>query len=157
MGPGKKDAAQPWLKLLDGTLPMGETVELNVLSESMLPVFRPGSSIKVERVSWNACSAGDIIVFWQGRRLIAHRLLASVAAVKRRYLYQKGDASQSGHFIRAERVVGRVVEYQDEAGHYQTLRSKAAQRTARAEAFRQVLRAVWMHARRTVGGKRSGT
>jgi signal peptidase I len=147
----KRDLTQQWLKLLDGSLQSGATIELPVLSDSMLPVFGMGRHIKIQRVPWNTCAAGDIIVFRENRRLTAHRLLFVVRTGRRCYFYQKGDANAFGHFIRAERVVGRVVEYQDETGSYRNLSSIAARRAKRVEALRQLLRVVWGYARRLLG------
>ena len=148
-----RQLAQQWLGLLGGSTRLGATVELPVLSDSMLPVFGMGRNIKIRRVPWNTCSAGDIIVFRVGRRLTAHRLLFAVRTGRRCYFYQKGDANTSGHFIRAERVVGRVVEYQDETGRYRTISSRSACRAGRTEAFKQLLRVVWGYARHLLGNK----
>ena len=145
--------AQQWLRLLDGSLGMGATVELPVLSDSMLPIFGLGRNIKIRRVPWNACSVGDIIVFSESRRLTAHRLLLAVRTGRQRYFYQKGDANPRGHFIRAERVVGRVDEYQDEMGSYRTLSTRSARRAGRFEAFKQMLKVVWGYIQRLIGKK----
>lgn len=149
-----RQRTRKWLTLLDGSLRLGAVVELPVLSDSMLPLFGVGREVKIHRASWKSCSAGDIIVFRAGGRLTAHRLLFALRTGRRRYLYQKGDANPAGHFIRAERVVGRVVEYQDETGSYRTLRSKAALRSGRVEAARQLLRIAWRTARRLSGRKK---
>jgi len=146
-----RQLTKQWLKLLDGSLQLGTSVELPVLSDSMLPVFGLGRYIKIQRVSWKNCSAGDIIVFRERHRLTAHRLLLVFRTHRRRYFYQKGDANPLGHFIRAERVVGRVVEYQDETGHYRDLMSRTARRVERVEAAKQLLGVVWAYARRVAG------
>ena len=150
-----RERAQQWLKLLDGSLRVGAVVELPVLSDSMLPVFGMGRHIKIQRVSWKSCRCGDIIVFRARRRLTAHRLLFVLRTGRGRYFYQKGDANPAGHFIRAERVMGRVVEYQDETGSYRSLCTRAAQRAGRVEAFEQLLRVAWGNARRVLGRKNS--
>ena len=141
----KQHLTRQWLELLDGSLQLGETIELPVLSDSMVPVFGIGRQIKIQRLSWNACSVGDIIVFRERRSLTAHRLLLAVRLGRRCYFYQKGDANRRGHFIRADRVVGRVVERQDETGSYRTLQSKAARRDGRIMAFKQLFRVVWAY------------
>jgi signal peptidase I len=148
-----RQLTQQWLRLLDGSLQIGATVELQVLSNSMLPVFGTGRYIKIQRVPWKYCSAGDIIVFREIRRLTTHRLLLVVRTCRRCYFYQKGDANTLGHFILAERVVGRVIEYQDETGSYCTLSSTKARRVGRVEAFKQLLRVVREYARRLTTGK----
>lgn len=139
----KQHLTRQWLELLEGSLQLGETIELPVLSDSMLPVFGIGRNIKIQRLPWKACSVGDIIVFREGRILTAHRLLFCVRMGRRCYFYQKGDANHRGHFIRAERVVGRVIEHQDETGSYRKLQIKAARRHGRIEAIKQLFRVVW--------------
>ena len=153
MNEQKQHQTQQWLQLLDGSLRLGAVVELPVLSDSMLPVFGLGRNIKIRRQTWKSCRSGDIIVFRARRRLTAHRLLFVIRTGRRRYFYQKGDANSAGHFIRAERVVGRVVEYQDESGSYITLRTRSAQRAGRVEAFKQLLRIAWGTARSVLGRK----
>jgi signal peptidase I len=146
-----RQRAQQWLKLLAGSLRLDEVVELPVLSNSMLPVFGMGRHIKIRRETWKSCRSGDIIVFRVGRRLMAHRLLFVLRTGRGRYFFQKGDANPTGHFIRAERVVGRVIEYRDETGSYRSLCTRAARRTGRVEAFKQMLRIVWRTVRRVFG------
>ena len=146
-----RERAQQWLKLLDGSLRVGAVVELPVLSDSMLPVFGMGRHIKIQRVSWKSCRCGDIIVFRARRRLTAHRLLFVLRTGRGRYFYQKGDANPAGHFIRAERVMGRVVEYQDETGSYSMLSSETARRRGRIEAFKQLLQVVRGYMSRLIG------
>ena len=148
------DRTYNWFRLLDGSLRLGAVVELPVLSDSMLPVFGMGRNIKIRRVSWKSCRCGDIIVFRVGRRLTAHRLLFVIRTGRRRYFYQKGDANPTGHFIRTERVVGRVVEYQDETGGYRSLRTRAARRRGRVAAFSQLARIARGTAGRVLGKKR---
>ena len=137
-----RDLAQTWLALLDGSLAFGETVELPMLSDSMMPLFGNGRRIRIKRAAWKSCHVGDIVVFSEGRRLTAHRLLFSVRFGRRAYLFQKGDANPGGHFIRSHRVVGRVIGYQDDEGRYRALDSKLARCGARREARRQLLRSL---------------
>jgi len=148
-----RQLTQQWLRLLDGSLSMGAMVELPVLSDSMLPVFGIGRNIKIQRVPWKSCSTGDIIVFREERKLTAHRSLFAVRAGGKCYIFQKGDCNPGGHFIRSERVVGRVVEYQDESGHYRSLSSRVVQSTSRVVIFIYIFRAFWGQARRLLWRK----
>ncbi len=132
-----------WLKLLDGSLEMEGIIELPVLSESMLPALVPGRNIKIQRTPWNKCSSGDIIVFREGKRLTAHRLLFNLCVGSSCYCFQKGDSNTYGHFIRAERIVGRVLESQDKSGSYIDLSSGTARRKARVIVFRQIPGTLW--------------
>ena len=148
--PENGQLAQQWLNLLDGSLRLGAVVELPVLSNSMLPVFGMGRKIKIRREAWKSCRCGDIIVFRVGGRLMAHRLLFVMRMGRRRYFYQKGDANPTGHFIRAERVVGRVVGYRDETNGYRSLCTRAARQAGRVAALKQLLRILWRTVRRVL-------
>jgi len=142
---------QQWIRLLDGSLEMGEIIELPVLSDSMLPVMGIGRNIRIQRNHWNACSTGDIIVFRERQKLTAHRLLFILRIGSKCYFFQKGDSNPCGHFIRSERVVGRVLECQNKNGSYVSLASRTARYRARIEAVRQALRALWEYASRLIG------
>ena len=144
------DLTGRWLKLLDGSLAMGATVELPVLSDSMLPVLKIGQNVKIQRARWRSCSTGDIIVFQQGRRLTAHRALFAIHAGGKCYVYQKGDSNSCGYFIRSERVVGRVVGCQDESGHHQRLRAGQGQTPTYIEMSRYLLTTLWRQVPRTL-------
>ena len=137
-----RELARNWMGLLDGSLAIGTVVELPVLSDSMMPLFGNGQRIRIKRSAWKSCRVGDIVVFSEGSRLTAHRLLFSVRFGRRAYLFQKGDANPGGHFIRSQRVVGRVIGYQDDKGRYRALDSKLARCGARREARRQLLRSL---------------
>jgi len=146
-----RQLTQRWLELLEGSLEVGATVELPVLSNSMLPAFGIGRKIKIRRVHWKYCSTSDIIVFREGRKLTAHRLLFALRMGRKCYFYQKGDSSPCGHFIRSDRVVGRVVEYQDGKGNYRSVSSATVSNTPRIRVFLCVLSSLWEQTRRLVG------
>lgn len=137
----RRELTQRWFKLLTGSLKKGKTVELPVLSESMLPLLQPGKNIRIQRVSWRKCSRGDIIVFRSGNNLTVHRLLLRIRIGEARFFYQKGDFNPFGHIIRAQRVVGRVIECKDRNNNTVNLNSVESRRNARRIAFKQLLRA----------------
>ncbi len=127
---------------MTGSLKKGKTVELPVLSESMLPLLLPGKNVRIQRVSWRKCSRGDIIVFRSGNKLTVHRLLLRIRIGGARFFYQKGDFNSYGHMIRAQRVVGRVIEHQGNNNNTVNLSSIESGRNARRIAFKQLLRTV---------------
>jgi len=104
---------------------------LPVLSGSMLPYLRPGGRVLVECLATGKCHLGDIIVFREADKLVAHRLLFRLRLGNRLYLYQKGDATGNGHWIREEQMVGVVTISLAADGtnvylrreHYQALRN----------------------------------
>ena len=67
---------------------------------------------------------GDIIVFRESGRLIAHRLLFRLQLGRRLYLYQKGDSAGIGHWVRDNKMVGVVTSSTDADGTYSYLRGK---------------------------------
>jgi hypothetical protein len=88
---------------------------LPVLSGSMMPYVSPGGHICIE------CSAGrprlgDILVFRESEKLVAHRLLCRMSLGRRRFLYQRGDAAGVGRWIEEKQVLGVVTKSTDAAG-----------------------------------------
>ena len=52
------------------------TLHLRVLGWSMLPTVWPGDTLLVERLASNEVFDGDIVLFSNGRRFVAHRVVA---------------------------------------------------------------------------------
>jgi hypothetical protein len=67
-----------------------------------------GGRIRILCVPRNRISVGDIIVFRENRRLIAHRLLMRIPIGKASLVYQKGDAMDLGKWISGNRIIGIV-------------------------------------------------
>lgn len=127
-----------WLGLVRGSLEEGELVALPVLSASMMPDLVPGKLVRIRGIEGRQCRVGDIVIFRDGNKLTAHRVLARLSVCGRGYLYQMGQASATGHWIRADRVVGLVVEAQGSDGAYSDLRTTTARQAARGCAYRQL-------------------
>jgi hypothetical protein len=94
-------------------------------------------------VSSNAVQRGDIIVYKDGNSLTIHRMLARIPLGNITFLYQKGDASRFGNWIRQERVVGIVTAIQDEGGKYIDISHTKAKENAKRAAYRQTILTVW--------------
>jgi hypothetical protein len=76
----------------------------------MLPLIRPGDCLVVVPVVPNCVTVGDVIVWLDGRRLIAHRVIRVFARDGRRMFQSQGDARSRPDPARPiERVLGRVV------------------------------------------------
>jgi hypothetical protein len=129
-----------WEDLRLERLEIGEVVSLPVLSGSMLPDLPVGSEIRVRRAPWTQCSWGDIIVFDDASRLVAHRLLVRLRGRGKGLIFQKGDSNPLGRWIDADRVVGVVVGVKDAEGRCSVLSSDAARRRSRGRALRQLAR-----------------
>jgi signal peptidase I len=67
------------------------TLRLRVTGWSMLPTVWPGDTLIIERVSSDAVSAGDIVLFGRDRRLFAHRVVTRGQAQNAQFL-TRGDA-----------------------------------------------------------------
>ncbi|MFH1842279.1 MAG: hypothetical protein ABIF77_03660 [bacterium] len=139
----RTDNLKRWLDLQRGDFPPGQSIQLPMLSGSMLPLLVPGHDIVIEAVSWRECRRGDIIVFRQEEKLTAHRLLLPVPYVDSALFYQKGDANDFGGWIRSHQVVGVVAAVKTASGGRLDLREKNARTTARFEARRQLARDLW--------------
>jgi signal peptidase I len=139
----EKKNISDWFDLLNGLIPYGGVIELPVLSGSMMPLIMPGKNIKIRSVSGNNVRVGDVIVFKDGKSLTMHRVLARIPFGSFALLYQKGDASQFGSWIRHERVVGIVTAIQDDAGTYDDISHPAVKKKSKQEAFRQIILAAW--------------
>jgi len=99
-----------WLGLT-GQAPMPEgPLVLPVLSGSMRPAINLGSRILIEPCAASACRVGDVTVYLDGDRLVAHRVLWFFGSRKRGWIFQKGDANQFGHWVHSVRIKGVVRE-----------------------------------------------
>jgi hypothetical protein len=94
-----------WLGLTGQVaLPEGPLI-LPVLSGSMSPGIPLGCRIEIKPCQADQCRLGDVMVYMDKGRLVAHRLLWRVG----RYLYTKGDANAFGHWIGSSQVKGLIV------------------------------------------------
>jgi polysaccharide deacetylase family protein (PEP-CTERM system associated) len=82
---------------------------LSLLGVSMVPVLKPGDRVLVHRVEEGRLRPGDIGVFYNGYRLIVHRVMATFGwGPKRRYI-ESGEAIGSWSVLPQSAVIGRVV------------------------------------------------
>ena len=68
------------------------TLHLRVLGWSMLPTVWPGDTLVVERLASNEVFDGDIVLFSNGRRFVAHRVVAGTRRSGRSNVQTQGDA-----------------------------------------------------------------
>lgn len=80
---------------------------------SMFPVLKDGWKIRVEPKNLEGISKGDILVFVYNSGLTVHRTIGKFKKGKRIFFLQKGDVVNFGGIIKAEQVIGRVVEVLD--------------------------------------------
>ncbi len=128
--------------MLRGELSMSKDVELPMLSGSMSPTIVCGNTIRIRPVSWNRILRGDIIVFKDNGRLIAHRLLARISFGRFHLAYQKGDTNDLGKWISGRCILGIVTAAWDTSGNRVYLRNEAKnlmQRTAYTHSLRVII------------------
>jgi hypothetical protein len=90
--------------------PRDGCLTLPVLSGSMMPYLRPGGRVRIACDGADRARPGDVIVFHEADRLIAHRLLVRLGRGRRWCGYQRGDAAGVGHWVFARQVLGVVTE-----------------------------------------------
>jgi len=135
------EAVAQW-SLLKGTLAPGETVTLAIQSGSMIPLMPVGSRITIEPTSGDCCAVGDIVLFRQQSRLVAHRLLFGWGHEPGGWFLQRGDGVSPLGFLRARAILGKVIAVERSQGEVVDLTTPEA-RTGGLHAARQSL-ASWV-------------
>jgi hypothetical protein len=102
------DAAAAWWRLFHGRLTPDERVEMPMLSGSMSPLLPVGAILIITAVQGDACRAGDVVVFRDGERLVAHRLLLGWPPGRARHFLQAGDGVSPLGWIAAGSILGMV-------------------------------------------------
>jgi len=143
MGKGTETVFADTARLLRRDLRRGTRVSLPVRSGSMVPYLVPGGNVEIEQRTWRACRRGDIVVFWDGERLTAHRLLLTFHRGGRWIFWEKGDANPLGRWIDAERVLGVVTGAWRPDGTRVDLCTRSARRRGTTLASKHLFRDVW--------------
>jgi signal peptidase I len=85
------------------------TLRLQVVGWSMLPIIWPGDTVVVERASKADVLDGDVVVFSNGRRLVAHRVVTKDSGSGDSMVQTKGDAlSRLDAPVAHDEVLGKV-------------------------------------------------
>jgi signal peptidase I len=95
-----------WLDLLSGEF--DRDLMLPLLSGSMAGTLLPGDMLTVRPLGAERAHIGDIVVFRDERKLVAHRLIFVLKLFSFMLFVEKGDANQTATIIVAESIVGRV-------------------------------------------------
>lgn len=113
----QKDTVAQW-SLMKGTLAPGETAVLTIQSGSMIPMLPVGARITIEPTSGDLCAVGDIVVFRQQSRLVAHRLLFGWGHEPGGWFLQRGDGVSPLGFVRARAILGKVIAVEPSQGKF---------------------------------------
>ncbi len=103
---GSKTERDHWFDLFLGS-GEGEAL-LTLLSGSMADALLPGDALLVRSLRGKRPHIGDIVVFRDGGKLVAHRLLLAFRLLSFALLVEKGDANRSASIIAPEAIVGIV-------------------------------------------------
>lgn len=88
----------------------GNLLRIPTVGSSMHPVSRSGDIITVRPTRVGGISAGDVIVYKAGRRMVAHRLVSKRKENNRVVLICQGDTfMRPDPPIQADQVLGKVV------------------------------------------------
>lgn len=98
--------AHEWLDFYSGGHE-GEIL-LPMLSGSMADVLLPGDILTVLPLGKEGVHAGDIVVFREGGKLVAHRLIFVFRLFSFSLFIEKGDANPNASILRARSIVGKV-------------------------------------------------
>lgn len=98
-----------WLALVKRTA-ASEDVRLPMLTGSMLPAIPPGATLVITPRSAGPFRRGEVVVFGDEDRLIAHRLLLRLRLPGLNLIFEKGDNNPRGGWIRPDRIRGVVRE-----------------------------------------------
>jgi hypothetical protein len=98
-----------WLALTAQTPPPQTPVVLPMLTGSMRPTLPVGSRLLIAAGSNAGLQPGAVVVFRDGERLVAHRVLLVLHAGPWSCLLEKGDANAWARWRRSGAVCGRVI------------------------------------------------
>lgn len=77
----------------------------------MAPAIPVGALLKITVAPAAPCRTGDVVVFLDHDRLIAHRVLLVLRAGRWRWLLEKGDANAAGKWRHEDSVRGQVLSF----------------------------------------------
>lgn len=80
---------------------------------SMKPVINPGDKVFIEKAKIKNIKVGEIVVFYQNKKLVAHR----VTRIKNKHIITKGDNSFFfDRPLKQNEVLGKVVKIEGKYG-----------------------------------------
>lgn len=88
---------------------------VDLKGKSMYPSLQNGWKAKIAQADAAEMQVGDIVVFGKDI-LTCHRIIGKIKFFGKYYFIQKGDHSYIGGMIKAEDLIGKVMEVFDECG-----------------------------------------
>ena len=87
-------------------------IYLRLSGFSMFPFLKEGDVALIKKVEINALKIGDVIVFKQDQKMVAHRLMALKKNGENNILTTKGDTSKNNDPIFTKKeYVGKIISY----------------------------------------------
>jgi signal peptidase I len=103
------DATARKCELATEILRSSGNLRLRVTGWSMLPVIWPGDTLVIERASGDSAVEGDIVMFSNGRRLVAHRVVTKSNGSADSMVHTQGDAlSRPDSPVAHHELLGKV-------------------------------------------------
>lgn len=128
-------------RVLQQDLAAGERVSLPMLSGSMAPLMPVGCEVEVQGLADDApLAAGDVVVFREQSRLVAHRLLFGCPLPAPGWFLQRGDGVSQARVISRRAICGLVVGVTMDGGARRDLTTPAARHHGRRQAQRGLYR-----------------
>lgn len=137
------DAAAGWWRLFNGRLAPDQRVEMPMLTGSMSPLLPVGSTLVIAGASGDACRTGDVVVYRDGERLVAHRLLLGWPPGRARIFLQAGDGVSPVAWIATAAILGLVIAVRLVDQTTRDLRQPVAQLEGRRLARRRLRNLIW--------------
>ncbi len=100
-----------WLALTGQSAAPSGPVELPLLTGSMLPSLPVGAILRIATSDGSRCRPGEVLIFQDGDRLLAHRVLLVLQAGPWRWVLEKGDSNALGKWRPIHTVRGRVMGF----------------------------------------------
>jgi hypothetical protein len=98
----------PTSLLLAGHRALGTRIWVEVLGGSMGPLLENGDTVLITLCSAEEIREGDLAVFGEFGRLLAHRILKRSASPRGTLFLEKGDGTPWGRWLGPEKLRGRV-------------------------------------------------
>ena len=94
----------------------GREIRLETEGISMRPLIEPGDEIRVQLMDPDPLRIGDLIAFWDGAKIVVHRLVKIQRSEMGRRFCEKGDDLLDWNWIDEDRVLGKVVSIESRKG-----------------------------------------
>jgi signal peptidase I len=133
--------------VLDALRRRGRTV-VRVQGRSMYPILRNGTRVEIQPVAYDELEIGDLVVFYDGRGIICHRLVGKA----HRLCYLKGDTNLwIDPPVIWSQVMGRVTRLIDGEFRIRALDTPGQRRRAALLARGSYLYAIYFNLLRWLG------